>query len=68
MSDLYLLRQAKRSEPDDIPPLCECGCGDRVWSRKYGIWSRWRPGHAYKRREPRLEIVREEADHCPNMP
>jgi hypothetical protein len=29
-------------------PLCECGCGLPVKSRKNGVWSRWRPGHAQR--------------------
>jgi len=33
----------------DEAPFCECGCGERVRSRKRGVWSRWRPGHAYRK-------------------
>lgn len=29
----------------EVPPFCECGCGERVRTRKHGVWSRWRPGH-----------------------
>jgi hypothetical protein len=35
--------------PEAEPRLCECGCGEPVKRDKYGLWSRWRPGHQYGR-------------------
>jgi len=35
-------------QPDEAP-LCECGCGLPVKSRKNGVWSRWRPGHSSRK-------------------
>jgi hypothetical protein len=45
-------------------PLCECGCGLRVKSQKYGIWSRWRAGHqnrkqGWQERRPERERERQ---------
>jgi hypothetical protein len=29
----------------DEAPFCECGCGERVRTRKRGAWARYRRGH-----------------------
>lgn len=41
----------------ELPPLCECGCGLAVKTRRSGIWSRWLPGHHLRGRAAQPYLV-----------